>query len=322
MSSLAPLNIERVQSDTHLPQISAVDLPQNVQSDVVAQLRQSEQTESSSEKRRLALYNLALCYLSGFGTGRVDTDKALDLLCEAAQLGSSSALSIVFRLHEALGKETPPALWEITHSVVDLEKGLLDVESALYFTQRLRGLDKVYQQELLRTKFDIIQHGTPIFSEVSLGDLEQRLQSDMDIGKGYSLECISHPQTADTPLVQRSLLALAARLGLVSLVDFLIKDTTPAQLSSDIDINDVLCAACQGGYLPVLKLLISHHLEPNPSSPTGTPLHFLNHFTPEDAPEALELLTSSDKGKQCLMSVCTIQDSSSLSHFRASGSGM
>lgn len=123
-----------------------LDMPPSVQTDLVTQLRHASENETSTEQRRLTLYNLALCNLSGFGAERVDADEGLALLHEAAQLGSARALSIVFRLHAALEKKVPSALWQIKHPVVELEKSLQDVGNAVYFTRRLRGMERVYQE--------------------------------------------------------------------------------------------------------------------------------------------------------------------------------
>lgn len=51
-----------------------------------------------------------MCRLCGIGTEQVDIPKALGLLTEAAQMGSTKALALVFRLHDALVDEAPRSL--------------------------------------------------------------------------------------------------------------------------------------------------------------------------------------------------------------------
>lgn len=197
-------------------------MPLAIQADLVDQLHRTIKTSTSNIDKRSSLFDLAMCHLSGAGTDKVDIPQSLSLLAEAAQLGSSKALALVFRLHEALVGEVPPTLWEINHPIKTLEQSLSELDSRVYFAERLRRYEKVQQAEALKGTFDIRQNGETILRGVHLQDAHTKLKD----AKGWcaeDLECVLclEKDDSDMPQIQGSLLVTAARLSLLPLMEFL-----------------------------------------------------------------------------------------------------
>ncbi|KAJ5150825.1 serine/threonine protein kinase [Penicillium canariense] len=287
---------------TDRPSVATLAIPQMplvVQTDLVDQLRSAVETSTSKVDKRRSLFDLATCHLSGIGTENVDIPKALGLLAEAAQLGSYQALTLVFRLHVALLGEVPPELWEIKHPITRLESSLSQLDSRVYFPERLRGHEKMQQADALNRIFDTRQKGETILQGVHLQDAHGRLQGFQGLC-AEDLECISNLEEddSDMPQIQGNLLVTAARLGLLPLVEFLLARRVADKALSE----DILTAACRGGHIDMLRLLLSNGVSLSADNdPRATPLHWLGGFSPGETGVALELLLSVPGGQECLL---------------------
>jgi tetratricopeptide (TPR) repeat protein/ankyrin repeat protein len=304
-------------------------MPRAVQVDLVMQLQYLSTTANTGSAviRRIALYDLAMCHMTGFGNETADVDKALNLLLEAAQLGSPKALSIVFRLHLALRGVVPELPWvgnSSIHPILEVEKRLASLPPQKYFAERVRHFEKVFQQEALGRRYDILHKGHPIMTGVSLLDAENVLSNErgMEINLEY-LECLSQPGEADIPTIRGLLLHTAVRFGLLSLVQFLFSLPNPSSGEHHLSIisppkqEDLLITACRGGQLKMLEFLLSEGAELS-FQMLGTPLHWLIMFPIDEARKALDLLLSTESGKACLL-IEVPSPRVKMQHFHLSG---
>jgi tetratricopeptide (TPR) repeat protein/ankyrin repeat protein len=286
-------------------------MPPAVQVDLVAQLQSltTAANEGSVILRRNAMYDLAMCYMTGFGNNAPDANKACDLLLEAAQLGSQKALTIIFRLHLTLRGVAPKLSVgdSVVHPIIEVEKRLTSLPPQKYFSERVRQFEKVFQQEALRQQYDILHKGQLILTGISLYDVDDLLATMQ--GTEFfleSLECSSQSGEVDLPPVRGLLLHTAVRFGLLSLVRFLLGLAKPLSGETHLSIisspkqEDLLIAACRGGQLVMLEYLLSEGVELS-FQMLGTPLHWLIMFPIDEAKKALDILLTTEIGKACLL---------------------
>lgn len=278
-------------------------------------------------QRRSALYDLAMCTIAGFGTEVADLDKGLGLLIEAAELGSPNALGLVFRLHDALGRELPPSLREMAHPIADMERDLARLDSQDYLAERIRRLEKLHQQDALGSRYDILHKGEIVISDASLDDADfhKTLQAKADEDKydPEQLECLSRTQIADKTPIQGLLIYVAAHLGLLPLIKLLFGLPAPSSgkahwkiISREHD-EDLLAAACHGGHVDMLEFLTSAGAEPAYRR-LGTAAHWLVMFPGEQAARAMELLLTTRAGKASLQ-VALPAPGVDMQHYRLRG---
>lgn len=275
-----------------------------MQADLVMQLQSILKTAESAVDRRSALYDLAMCTFAGFGGEDSHLNSALASLFEAAQLGSPKALAIVFRLYSSLQREMPLTPIGISHPVVEIERNLARLESQAYFAERVRLFEQLYQQEAIKNLYDILFKGEIIASGVNLNDVQNHLAGKEGLDLEH-LECVSNPGDTDSPFVRGLLIGTAARLGLLSLLEFLFTMPAPTSGKAHIDIvssardEDLLTAACRGAHLDVLEFLLSKGAEPTYQH-LGTALHWLIMFPISEAERALNLLLATRGGQLSL----------------------
>jgi tetratricopeptide (TPR) repeat protein/ankyrin repeat protein len=293
-------------------------MPRSVQSDLVSQIRIATTDVETIALRRSAVYDLAMCYYSGFGVEAVDVDKALALLLEAAELGSPRALAISFRLHYALRGQVPTSLLELDDPAILAEKELLNVPAEAYFAERVRRFEILNQQEALRQRYDIFYCGKLIADGVYLSNAEQALPplQGLDL---QQLKCVCQPGDQGGPVIQGLLVHTAIRLGLLPLVKFLLSIHQPSPSQSHVSIfshiegETALCAACRGGHLEMLVYLLSKGAESTVTKWATTALHWLIMFPAEDMKKALELLIATPQGYLCF--ACNVVDPGIDMHY-------
>lgn len=157
------------------------------------------------------------------------------------------------------------------------------------------------QADALHMKYQIRQKGEIILTDIRLQDAHLRLQ-DIPGLRAQDLECIPSPHEggSDMPQIEGVLMATAARLGLLELVEFLLGS------SSKPWGEDLLTAACRGGHMDMLRLLISKGVSAlsgptSDSIPRPTPLHWLGGFSLDEVGIALELLLCIPGSKEYLL---------------------
>src|SRR5437868_1164255 len=152
----------------------------------------SQDSHSSPTIRRNALYDLAICKLTGFGLTVIDVDAGLKNLAESAVMGSSRALAVVFRLHDAFGRTLPGKLKSLDHPILHLEKELHLLPPEMYYSERVRGFEKLYQQESLRRTWNVYYDEALLISDTLLASVEDTLprRTDLTIIDLTKLRCV------------------------------------------------------------------------------------------------------------------------------------
>ena len=288
-------------------------MPDYVQKDLVTQLQASLETATSPSVRRSILYDLAMCAFAGVGVQDDCVTEALSWLSEAAQLQSIPALAIVFRLYHAFQKEIPHELALISHPIKDFEDGFADflpsIHYSPYYIERVRRFEQLFQVEALSQPYNILNHGKIVATSINLDEVEDTLSKLGGLDPRI-LECVPCQATEGkyAPPVNGLLIYVAARLGLSSLVRFLLSLPISSFTTKIVDIlpstkdGNLLTAACRGGHYELLEFLVcegsdaAHDL----SQQVGTALHWLIMFPEDKIEAALLLLLGTLSGPECL----------------------
>ncbi len=279
-------------------------MPRSVQSDLISRILSSTVDVESIIIRRSAIYDLSMCYFSGFGVDSIDVHKALALLLEAAEMGSLKALAIAFRLHYALMDHIPESLLELDNSVIIVEKELAHLPPEAYFAERVRRFEILSQQEALRQHYDIFYCEKLLVEGVHLSDAGQAFSSTQRLDL-QQLKCVCQPGDQGSPVIQGLLIHTAIRLGLMPLVKFLLSIHEPSPMKSYVEIfshmdgETALCAACRGGHFDMLQYLVSEGADSTVTKSAVTALHWLIMFPVGDMEKALELLIATPQGYLC-----------------------
>lgn len=292
-------------------------MPPVVESGLISQLTALSQSAVTVEERRSALYDLALCTFAGLGMDGGYLERGLSFLIEASKLGSVEVMAISFRLHDALGRE-PPALRDLEHPIVDIERQLTKLDRDVYFVERIWSYERFNQQGLLQKKFDIFHKKELLISEIRLQDVQKSFdRSDICLD---DLKCAPHYDLLESKSDRESLITLAARLGLLYLIEFLFATFTPSTnqshriIAANLQNSGMLTAACRGGHLEVVKFLLSQGAQPSRHR-QGTPFHWLMMFPVDEVGTVLRLLMETRTAKECLKAKTTMTNIGLQSHL-------
>ncbi|KAL1862515.1 hypothetical protein VTK73DRAFT_6759 [Phialemonium thermophilum] len=299
-----PLPAENMASWTPSEHLSSgPQMPPLVQADLVRQLRSLCEGSMPVQYRRSALFDLGICTLMGFGT-EADLEKALELIVESSQLGSAEALGLVFRLHCYLSRELPAGLRSLDTPAARMEREIMTLDSRAYFTTKIRRFELLQQREALATTYDVSYKDETLLSDVSLGDLHNRLGQLGDLDPEL-LRCRIRCSVTCPQGIQGSLLHVAARLNLLPLLRLLFSLPPPGsgkkhwQILSPEQGEDLLETACRGGHLEVVRFLLDAGAEPKRRR-WGTALHWLVMFPPPEAEQVLSWLLGTTSGRGAL----------------------
>lgn len=273
-------------------------LPLVVQDNLIRVLQDGSNglVATSMQERCDAKFDLAMCTIGGISTTSVTFETGLGYLEEAAELGSAEALSTIFRLYAALSRTIPPSLEQSSHPIARLERSLLVEQepSGSYMSRRIMAYESLYQREALSCEFDIFSSGTYLLTS-TFSDLPSRLTGYGQTLHATDLECYpTSGRILGVPQPRVTLLHLAARLNQPALVDQLL-DLLPASLTEDQRASycaltqGLLCSACEGGHLEMLKWVAAKKLAvymPN----DATLFHWLIKFPVEDTRTAMAIL--------------------------------
>ncbi|KAI9750887.1 MAG: hypothetical protein M4579_006263 [Chaenotheca gracillima] len=300
---------------------SKPDIPLVVQADLVTQLRDQSQNASSSAEKRSALLDLAMCSLMGFGHEVVDVSGAMLMLEAAARLGSAKALELLCVLRSALPSHEQASIATTSDGLVtDLRTKPGDLDGSRNLVDRLRGLERIYQEEAMSATFDITHKNDLLYSGVIINDVRKCLEGQKELEVEH-LECIQTGTTKsgdDTPL-QGLLLTVAARLGLLPVVEFLLKLTTPSWPASRKKVlSSGLSAACRGGHADVLTFLLDQEAQPTGWSGIRPTLHWMSFISDQGIGDVFDKLLALRGGKAELQSPVPAPGVD-MQHFRLSG---
>lgn len=242
----------------------------------------------------------------------------------AAQLWSAKALGLLSVLRFAL----PPhashgeALFITTADglVTNVETKPKDLKSCRNLVDRLRDLERIYQEEAFSATFNITYKNDLLYAGLNINDVQKCLEGQNELEVEY-LECIQTENTRsddNTPL-EGLLFTVAARLGLLPVVRFLLNLSIPSwPASREKILSSGLSAACRGGHADVLMFLLDQGAQPTGWGGIRPTLHWLSFILDQDFGDVFEKLLALGGGRAELQaSVPT--PGVDMQHFRLSG---
>jgi ankyrin repeat protein len=264
----------------------ATTIPHELQKRVIARLQLLISSHADSTTMGRALFELSMCYFSGFGVER-NVGKMLDLLRAAVSLKNPMAMSIFHRAHEAFSQAVPSNI-PLDDPILQIEDELQRLPTQEYFSARIRRHEKLFQQFILGQPFDLFSNGVLIAKGLNFREHDeiQNIVAGNDI-KASSLMAVSPPID---PAQMGSFLHLSARLGLLSIVKLLV--TAGADINRHIEgCGTPLTAACRGGHAAVVHFFLSNGASAKRQSGTGpTPLHWMIMFEEDELAPLIKAL--------------------------------
>ncbi|CAL3969565.1 unnamed protein product [Diplocarpon coronariae] len=230
----------------------ALSVPSQLQKRVFARLQRMASGNSGLTVLARTLFELAMCYLYGFGV-EANKDNMLELLRQAASLHNPMAMGILHRVH-ATYLEAVPSSFACDHPMLQLEAALARIPNDRYFSARIRRHEKLFQQHVLGAPFDLYSGTTLIAEGLNFLDTE-RIWNILE-GPDCDPSCLAvKTSLADIPDLGPFLHA-SARLGSLPIVRLLV------QAGVNIHTYHAACgtpltSACRGGNPDVVLYLLS-----------------------------------------------------------------
>ena len=192
------------------------------------------------------------------------------------------------------------------HPVFEVEEDLRLAPPASYYSQRIRRHEKVAQRIMVDSVVDIFSGETLVVEKVAMTDTAtlERVVGDRvsdvsmlravftNLANKRQIEAEIPRPGNRLPTEPTSLVHLAARLGYLELIKFII------EIGISVNILDkyngtLLIAACRGGHAPVVEYLIANGANPRLRQENGvSPFHWMMMFQDSDIIPVMELMKS------------------------------
>ena len=229
-------------------------VPIALQRELFAQLETNNANSSTAASS--TSFDIAMCYLTGFGTD-VCLEKFLESLTEAAGHREPLASSMCLRMHSALEYPMSTKIC-FDQAILEIEEELQQLPNELYYSHRVRRHEALLQKALLNSSFDLYSGATLLKTGVTMREAttldvvvsflrdssedKMSLRAVPEVFKRENLESFFH---------------LAARLGLMAIVESFL------QAGANVDARNEkratpLVEACHGGHAQVVSLLMRH----------------------------------------------------------------
>lgn len=230
------------------------------------------------ESTRATSFDLAMCYLGGFGV-KADPQRSCGLLLSASRQKDYRASAVCHRLHESFGIPMAPCAPE-DQSILLIEEDLRQAPSEAYYSWRIRRHEKAAQRALIDSMVDVFSHETLVAKKIAMDDFDA-LEGIFreNISDVSSLRAVSPGITNDFPT---SLVHLMARLGHLRPFRFLIQIGVSVN-TMDGEDGSLLISACRGGHAPVIEYLMANGATSTKRQKNGiTPFHWMMMFEDSD----------------------------------------
>ena len=237
-----------------------------------------------------AYFDIAICHITGFGTG-VSIEKFLDSLNKAAIRGEPHASGMLSRVHAALQIPLVTTVM-VDRSIMQVEHDLQRLPNDLYYSHRIRRHEQVLQSALLDSTFDIFS-GSSLLIRAGKFTQEETVNELLKILGDSSMDPLTLIAVNELVKMEKvtQVFHLAARLGLIGIIR--------SFLEAGVDVNardeyraTPLIAACRGGQMEIVRLLLNYGADSWKRQRNGiSPFHWLMMFNDQEVYPVLEILT-------------------------------